>query len=367
MTIYYFIIFLLMGLGYVLTEQKKENKWTIGYLMISFLVLTFFASFRYAIGFDYFSYQNIYKMVAEWTFGDIFSFYWYEPFFFLLCKIGALLGCSFPIFLFIINLFLFFVAMRFIYLESKMPWISVGLYILLQFLAYNMNLVRQSIAVAFFLLAYPYLKNRKIVPFGILIFIGGLFHNSLWFMAPLYFLLTWKGNWKFFGSVVGVVGVVYYFCDPIIVAVLPLLPGKYANYMGSYFWNSNGIEYVIPALVYLGVVYGFQKQIEDSIQKRIYFNSAFYNFFINLFITKHFILERFSVYTFILSIIVVPEIIASNWREKQGEKWGKRRDWVLGIFLGMAWAYFFFAVWKGFHHVYPYVSLWKRSNSLPYK
>ena len=252
--------------------------------------------------------------------------------------------------------------MRFLYLESKMPWISVGLFILLQFLAYYMNLVRQSIAIAFFLLAYPYLKNRRIVPFGILVFLGGLFHNSLWFMAPLYFLLTWKGNWKFYMGVTGLVGIGYCFCDSIIAFVLPLIPEKYVNYMGSYFWNSNRVEYMIPALVYLGLVYGFRKRVEDSVLRRIYFNSAFYNFLISLFITKHFILERFSVYFFIFSVVAVPEIIDSYRREDKDKR---RYYWVLGVFLGAAWVYFFFAVWKGFHHVYPYVSLLKRSYSLP--
>ena len=112
--IYYFIVLGLMGLGYVLTERRREPKWTVCYLTVSCLVLTFFASFRYAIGFDYFSYRNIYKMMEEWTFGDIFSVYWHEPLFYILCKLSCLLGCSFFVFLSGINLFLFFAAMRFI-------------------------------------------------------------------------------------------------------------------------------------------------------------------------------------------------------------------------------------------------------------
>lgn len=362
MTIYYFIILGLMGLGYVLTERRREQKWTLCYLIVSFLVLTFFASFRYAIGFDYFSYQNIYKMMAEWTFGDIFSSYWYEPLFFILCKIFCLFHCSFSTFLFGVNLFLFFAAMRFIYLESKMPWVSVGLYILLQFLAYNMNLIRQSIALAFFLLAYSYLKSRKMVSFGAFIFVGGLFHNSLWFMAPLYFLLIQKWNWKYLGSVIGITGLVYGFCDPIIYFLSPFIPEKYADYLGSYFWNSNGMIYIIPAFIYLGLVYGFRKRVTDLFLRRIYLNSALYCFFISLFITKHFILERFSVYPFAISLAAIPDMIASCQKKEGKDRW---YNWVLGICLGFAIGYFFFAVWKGFHHVYPYVSLLQRGYSLP--
>lgn len=363
MTIYYIMILVLMGLGYVLTEQKKENRMKIGYLVLVFLVFTFFASFRYAIGFDYFSYRAIYEKMAKWTFGDILSRYWYEPFFFLFCKFFSLCGCSFTGFLVGIHCFLFFVAVRFFYQESKMIWVSVYLYITLQFLAYNMNLVRQSIAIAFFLLAYPYLKNRKILPYSIWIGLGGLFHNSLFFIYPFYFLLPKNYTRKFLGILILLVLGAYCFCDPMLQVLLPFLPGRYGDYQGSYFWNSNGFEYVIPSLVYGILVYRFRERIADSVWRAIYLNSALYHFLISLFITKHFILERFSIYPFALSLIVVPEMIDSY--KQECDRGSRRYYYVLALFLIFGGAYFFFAVAKGYHHVYPYVSLLKRSYSSP--
>lgn len=366
MTIYYLMILILMGLGYVLTEKKREHNRTICFFMVSFLVFTFFASFRYAIGFDYFSYRDIYKIAAEWTFGDILSFYWYEPLFFILCKLFCLFHCSFPFFLFGINLFLFFVTMRFFYQESKLPWVSVILYIMLQFLAYNMNLVRQSIAVAFFLLAYPYLKNRKIIPYSILICLGGLFHNSLLFFYPFYFLLHKEITKKYLVRIALLVFGVYFLCDPMLSFILPLLPEKYANYQGSYFWRSNGFEYVLPSFFYGVLIFGFRQRITDSVRRVIYLNSALYHFFISLFITKHFILERFAIYPFTLSLIAIPEIIDSYREEKRRSEKGISVYYRVMILFGIfGSAYFFFAVLKGFHHVYPYVGFWKRSYSMP--
>ncbi len=86
MASYYFTISALTGLGFALTEKKKETGKTAVYLCMAFLALTFIASFRYAIGFDYFSYQRIYEMVSAWNFGDILHYYWYEPLFFIACK-----------------------------------------------------------------------------------------------------------------------------------------------------------------------------------------------------------------------------------------------------------------------------------------
>ena len=52
MTIYYFTISVIAGLGFILTDKKKEKKKTVIYIILSFLILVFTASFRYAIGFD---------------------------------------------------------------------------------------------------------------------------------------------------------------------------------------------------------------------------------------------------------------------------------------------------------------------------
>ena len=185
MAVYYFAIFMLTGIGYI-SMKKDANRRTVSlYLAGSFLLLVCLASFRYAIGFDYFSYRSIYGWAGEWSFSLILRVYWMEPLFFLLCKICSLAGLSYPMFLVIINVFLMACAMQFIYRYSRIPWVSVYLYICLQFLAYNMNLMRQSIATAFFILAFPFLKKRKILPFTALILVGGLFHNSLLFVFPL--------------------------------------------------------------------------------------------------------------------------------------------------------------------------------------
>ena len=93
MTIYYFTISVIAGLGFILTDKKKEKKKTVLYIILSFLILVFTASFRYAIGFDYFSYKNIYETISGLEFNDILNYYWKEPLFFILCKLFCILGC----------------------------------------------------------------------------------------------------------------------------------------------------------------------------------------------------------------------------------------------------------------------------------
>lgn len=373
MAIYYITISLFTGAGYIFTGKKQGRRASFFYLAVSFFSFAFLASFRYGIGFDYFSYQNIYSLTSQYSLGDIFRYIWNEPAYYLACKIFSTAGCPFPVFLAFVNLFLMGVSMQFVYRFSKLPWVSVYLYVTLQFLAYQMNLIRQSIAVAFFLLAYPYLKAQKLLPYTLLLMLGGMFHNSLLFVYPLYVLLTWNYSQKMLGCLLAATLLGYLFFDPMFAAISPMLPARYAKYSGGYFWSGNGFLYVILPALYGGSIYVFREYIRDGRLRTIFTNSALFQFLINMFITKHFILERFAIYPFVFSLLAIPEIL---WgcREGRGKvtlPWKKTGGWapsyrfVLLWFLILGGIWFCFAATEGFHRVYPYVSLLDKSLSEP--
>lgn len=397
MAVYYLTTATLTGLGYYLTEYlfpsdtcaagfsegksirrksseqegnslvQKKRRNTLLYLAVSFLVLTFLASFRYAIGFDYFSYRKIYEKTAASTFSATLATHRHEPLFYLICRIISLSGCSYPVFLLFINTFLIFTAMRFIYRHSRLPWLSVYLFITLQFLAYNMNLLRQSIAVCFFLLAYPCLMERKLLRYSILILVGGLFHNSIFLMWFFYFILTKKHSRLFLVCIAACTLLAYFLFDPVFAFIQPILLKKHANYVNSYYWQPDSFVYVIFPALYTGLAWLFGRNISDPEKRNICLNSALYQGIISLFVTKHFILERFAIYPFSLALIMVPEIICAYRTEKRSTQKKGKKDFyyfcVLFIFVGFGAAYFCFAAVKGFHGVYPYVSLLKRSWS----
>lgn len=368
MSIYYFTIVALTGLGFFLSKKQPNAKTTFWYLAVVFGTLTFIASFRYAIGFDYFSYRNMYEMAAATPFRDLLISYWYEPLFFAVCKVFSLLGMPFQALVAAVSCFVLFTAMRFFFRCSCLPWTSVYLYITLQFFAYDMNLMRQAIAVSFFLLACPYLEKRRLTPYTLLIFIGGLFHNSLWFVYPLYFLLPKKFSKKAAGCLL-LFFVCGYLCfDPLFSLARQILPEKYAVYQETYFWNANGWEYVIPPALYLLLICLFHKRIQDPVRRTVYLNSAWFYFLISVLITKHFILERFAIYPFVFSLVAVPEILCSCQKDCLQEHrhgHGKKYACTMLLFFIYAGAFFLFSASKGFHHVYPYVSLLEQSRSSP--
>ncbi len=219
--------------------------------------------------------------------------------------------------------------------------------------------------------AFPSLKNQKLAFYTLFIFIGGLFHNSLWFVYPLYFILPKKFSRKTIGCLLFFTISVYLCFDPLFSLIRPLLPEKYAIYQQSYFWYSNQWEYAVPPALYLLLICLFQNRIKDPSRRNIYLNSALLYFLISVFITKHFILKRFAAYPFVFSLFAIPDILSSYQKdcncgcELESRTSARKYTCVTLLFLLYGGAFFLFAASKGFHNVYPYVSLLDQSRSVP--
>ena len=70
--------------------------------------------------------------------------------------------------------------------------ISIFVYITFGFYTFFFNGLRQGIAMALFFFSLPYLLNRKIVIYFLIVCIASLFHISALMMIPLYFLIHFK-------------------------------------------------------------------------------------------------------------------------------------------------------------------------------
>lgn len=344
------------------------NSIIIFYLAAACLTFTLISALRFGIGYDYYSYRDIYESVKVQSVSHIMKTHWKECLFYLFCKFCSVLSLSYPIFLGTASLWIHSVAMWFIHRFSKIPWFSVYLYITLQFFAHNMNLLRQSIAVSFFMLAYPYLFKRQPGHYLLFMIIGGLFHNSLFLIIPLYFLLPLRNTVKRMLLCTLLLALAYLFSTPTFSFLSNILLKRFSSYQTSeIYWSGSSFVYTIFPTIYFLLILLFEKCLQPNRKNReeqsdicsdIAVNSSFFTAAISFFITRHFILERFSIYTFVFSLIIIPEII------NRYQTNSKQRYLVLMSFLLFATLYFIFAAVKGFHHVYPYISLFERAVSV---
>ena len=79
----------------------------------------------------------------------------------------------------------------------------------------------------------------------------------------------------------------------------------------------------------------------------------FYAFLIQIFITKHFILERLSIYVAFFSLTALPETVNAPCKPSQ-----QARTVILMV---VCFAYFLFAASQNFHGVYPYRGIWDKA------
>lgn len=373
MNIYYILLVLLPLLGLIIQKFYKSQKQTALYLILTGTVLTLVSSLRYGIGSDYFPYRSIYEQTSQLDLYQLFFSCPTEPLYALLQKIVFLLGGNYMIFLTVISIFIHSITMWFIYRFSKLPWLSVYLYISLQFFAHSMNLLRQSISVCFFLLAYPYLKKRKFIPYCCILIIGGFFHKSAFLMIPFYFILCIK-NSKHLVVITSLIFTLFYcFSDKVMIFLTTYILPQYNKYLNSIFWKGNSFSYAIFPILYLLFVLFTKNKILFKQKQLIYFHSAFFSCLNALLVTKHFILERTSIYFFILSLIIIPELVTAPKRKKESckqdslhlpniKKIGKQYGWLLCV-LFFSFLYFLFAASKGYHNVYPYYSLYDRAGN----
>jgi hypothetical protein len=161
--------------------------------LISFILL---AGLRYHIGIDSLRYEqwfnNDLPTINHFSFN---SYYGYEPLFVLLSSLIKTLfgGWIFAqiIFAFIINVIIF----RYIKKYTRYIFTAVLIYFISWFFDYNCETIRQSLAVAVFLMSIRFLEHKKYVKYYIFAIIAFLFHYSsiVVFIIPL--ILKFRINW----------------------------------------------------------------------------------------------------------------------------------------------------------------------------
>lgn len=245
-----------------------------------------------------------------------------------------------------------------------------------------MNLFRQSIAATICLLAFPFLKKRKLILFVLVVLLASAFHISALFLFPFYWILNWKVDGRIYGVIAAISLPIYLFSTQAAQFLTHYLFQNYAGYIGSHYWAGLGKRYVIFPAIYFAAVWFFRKRLLNQDEKnRILINSSFYVLILYVFSTHHMILERFSIYLFMYAMVLLPKLVCTFCQTSEVEKTDKKRAKSVSkraknthnqkkkeiVFLAsvlvvtISFGYLIFASQQGtngFHKVYPYVSVW---------
>jgi hypothetical protein len=179
-------------------KAKKDGRVTYIYLF-SFILICIIGLRSVKIGLDtpqyYFLFDGVYKagnffkyiqglgpLHAEW------GYILYEWVLSRLCQ------GNYYLFLFITGIITMSPVMWIIYKYSKIPWLSIVLFILFGYFTFYMTGLRQAIALGFCIIAFHYSYRNKLLPYLLWIFIGFLFHQTALIFLPVYWVKRIKLN-----------------------------------------------------------------------------------------------------------------------------------------------------------------------------
>lgn len=321
------------------------------YLLVLGAACWLLASFRYVTGFDYRFYEATFQTIAESGLAN-----WSEPGYLLLNLAVSFLGGGYRVFLFVFHFLLTALVFIWIGRYSPSPWMSVFLFLTLQHFALSMNFLRQAFAAAIILWVWPFLRSRRCLPVCGIVLLAACFHRTALIMLPLCFLLALPPSRLHYGLAALVTGIAYFLMDPLIQIVVTLVP-KYQHYLTEKYWQGNSFIYVLlPLGCFLFVLPLLRQKAGAGADAPILSNSMFYSLLLHLFITRHFILERLSVYIAMFALLALPTAALVPYKRISS----KIR---ISLLITGSCVYFLFAVSQGFHGVYPYRGIWDRAIS----
>lgn len=327
MTAYYILLLGLTVLGALLCFFKRSRTKDGIFLLVSFVTLAAMSAMRYDVGFDYsYIYAPIYHNMLIDPTGDALAQSPWEPGFNLLLRIIMTVSFNYQTIFVVTSLLFIGLVMLYFWLFSPNPAISVFLFITLSHFYGSMNFVRQSLAAAIAMFAFPLLKKllemwdegdddiKMYVAYSIgyfgIVLIASTFHMSALLLVPFFFINIIPIN-KFVLPLYAIITASIFFTTYAILELVTRF--WYTQYHPDNIHMQVGFspQFAIAALgvfVLLFVFIELLKKAEPS--SRLYVNYAYFAFFFVLIGIRHSVLDRLSL-NFILLLPVGLAIVVS--------------------------------------------------------
>lgn len=208
--IYYLIIiflFLLSLKSNIKTNILEQRVFKI----FTILLIIAFGGLRYEVGADWSAYKYLFETIKIEKFEDLFSFR-EEPLYIFLNYLIKNICDNYQFFIFVIFSITFLLKFKVINKFSPDIFLSFIIYFYTIFIIYDINGLRQGIALTFTLLSVIFILKRKIFPFLLLVLIASFFHKSAIIFFPFYYISQINFNKK----------TIIYFILLILIVTIPV-------------------------------------------------------------------------------------------------------------------------------------------------
>jgi hypothetical protein len=309
---------LIIGSFIIFSPISKKNETKV-FVICAYIVLSVFASIRFGMGTDYFSYYRYFSFLPDnfsnISFLQIISFsFFVEPGFYLLVILFKTLNLSFSYFI----AFFAFLSLGFtlytIQKYSKNKNISLLIFFANYYMVYMESALRQGIAMAIFIYAfYDFITKRKKIKYFLLILIAMTFHVSVFITMCIPFIITI--NTKLFLNPIFLVIMTMLalmssiFIPKILGFLISLFYKRVGYFDGDYKFNIFPIGLRILEMILIYTIFKKTHQVL-SIQEKIAIKFYMTGMFIYFSIASIGI-SRLSEYFIFIEIILIPNLLSS--------------------------------------------------------
>ncbi|WP_420384919.1 EpsG family protein [Roseivirga sp.] len=367
----FFTFFIYLGLLFLLILLTSEQESRVGISnfhysyptkleigpFLALILITFIVGFRYDVGVDWQGYYLDFQQI-EIREGLKFSDQSYEWAFFHLMKVIAYLGLNY------IWLFAAMALISWYFLFKSVPRFILPLFVYFlfvdEFFFWSLNGVRQFAAMTIWVFSLRYVVERNFIKYLLFILLGALFHLSILFLIPLYFLpyrcLTNRAVWL----VLFVVTFLLINGNMFMGAFASFFEflGPQGGMFAKFFWyyqsgklaadeTSLGLGYFFEIVTNFILIWLSPKILQENRQLSIYFVLFFFGVILfNLFYEFQLIARVFNYFLFVKSIILSLTVVY-YW---------KNRVFQTPIVIGIVLYFFLFlsSVYNGSNMCCPY-------------
>lgn len=316
MTVYVLQIILICIYAFIfLFSNKKKNKKV--FIIMTFFTLVIVSSLRkYTVGYDNTQYMIAYQKASLVDLHS-FSTMRYEYGFTLLLYLLNKITNNYQILFCLTSIFINYSVLKFIYKNSDNLFISVMLYILLNFYFFYTSAMRQAIAIAIILLGFDNIEKENWKKFIIYVLFACSFHMSSLLVLLLIPLKKVNYNKKFIHLIIFGYLISFVFGRQIY-GFLMNFSDKLYNYGYSKFAETNYFGALLKfgiSFIFFIIPFQLLRKFDNSIinnkqhKLNVYIGILAVANLFTLLTMKVGIFDRFSPFFTIYTIIWFPNII----------------------------------------------------------
>lgn len=267
------------------------------------------------VGYDYYNYANYFIKVRNggWSFmvGSA-NGYRFEFGYSLFNYLVSLFTGDIHIFMLAVAVFIVGLTAVLLYRYSPIPWIGMFIFISFGFYGISLCTIRETMATIIFMFAIHPLKNRKIVPYLLLVLLAASFHKALLIMIPVYFIAAIPLNWKSLTAYTIFTLLLSVTVWPIFNFITRYVFKSYATENGLYFMNGRDWKIAaVPVLMMIAAVLLKKLLLKHDPGNTILINLSIYSAILYILACQHFLFQRVGMMFFTSSILLIPEILAA--------------------------------------------------------